>query len=99
MYSCRKFPSGLYRLVKWDNDYNIVAIYEIFNDKCECFQGMKKGTCRHTEEIIPEFERLDRVNSGWFYDYDNDQWDEPIAVMGLDDPAETLNTIRRFVGD
>jgi hypothetical protein len=80
MYNLKSTPDG-YRMVKFDQDINVEAVYEITYRRgrfyCDCPQGGKSPTCRH-RDMIPVFTSHKAVNTGKFYDYENDKWLPPI---------------------
>lgn len=79
LYSLRTTREG-WRIVKFDNDMNIESEYNLRDGgeviTCECPQSLR-GPCRHLK-IFDEFVLRERINSGWFYDIDNDMWHEPL---------------------
>ena len=75
-YNMRLTPDG-YRVVKFDNLFWVEQIYNIAYRRgrfyCDCPQGMKAHTCRH-RDMVPIFNQHKAVDSGKFYDYDNQEW-------------------------
>ncbi len=78
-YSRRTTPQG-YRIVKFDEAINVLAIYELIQRRgyvsCQCFQA-SKHTCRH-RQMIEIFIQYARVDQGWFYAYDTGEWLKPL---------------------
>lgn len=85
LYTVRKHGS-FYVVTKFDELLNVEAVYTLYRVRsgrlhCPCFQYERGGgMCRH-REIISIFVKMLKVNKGWFYDYDNCTWEEPIAVQ------------------
>lgn len=92
LYSLRTTTEG-WRIAKFDKDINPLSTYNLRVDgeniACECPQS-SRGHCRHID-IFNEFFLRDRINSGWFYDIDDDMWHPPIdsgEVPSPPDPGE-----------
>lgn len=79
LYGLRTTSQG-YRIVKFDGDLNIIAIYELTLRRgyvsCQCFQA-NKSTCRH-RQMIEIFTQQSRADKGWFYAYDTGEWLKPL---------------------
>ncbi len=80
LYGLRTTPQG-YRIVKFDEDFNAIAIYEMKlwrgRVDCACFQA-NKSTCRH-REMVTLFNQHNRADKGWFYRYDTGKWLSPLT--------------------
>jgi hypothetical protein len=61
-----------YRVTKFDDELHPESSYITTETNCDCPAG-HRDTCRH-REMLPAFTEKDRVDSPWFYDFDNDQW-------------------------
>jgi hypothetical protein len=48
--------------------------------ECTCFAS-NKPTCRH-RAMVEIFTNLNRLNGGWYYDFDRNKWHNPAA--GID---------------
>lgn len=79
-YSIRK-EGDRFAIYKFDQDHNPQGVpyyVSLAADKlsmCDCFAG--HTWCRHKKMIV-EFQKLDRVNSGWLYNFDRNKWIKPI---------------------
>jgi hypothetical protein len=75
IYSVKSTPQG-YRMVKFDADLNVEAVYEMRQTRrtvhCPCFRG-NGASCRH-REMLQLFLAQKAVNTGKFYDYDGKRW-------------------------
>lgn len=86
-----------YRVFKLDEGFN--PIYHSGRDKREVFRLVRRNSqgywlcnceqhervsCRH-RTIVRMFVQLNRVDSGWFYNYDEDSWErsftDPVRAM------------------
>lgn len=68
---------------KLDVDLNPKAVYHITGKTCDCPAG-HRPICRH-RQMLMEFKDLGRIGTGWLYDYDYDEWHEPINVENWND--------------
>lgn len=107
LYSC-KHDGDQYRITKWDSDFNIQSSYLCTITECECPAG-SRDRCRH-REMLPQFlEREGAIAKGWFLDFDQGGWYEPIeeqpalpegvTMLTLDDPTVVHNAIAEAVGE
>jgi len=90
LYKMNSFP-GWYRCVKFDDELNVEAVYDMpvtRHVNCPCFQG-NKSTCRH-RTMVGIFEATHRVNTGWFLDFDKNEWKRPLEREFLDEPDLTF---------
>lgn len=62
-----------YIITKFDGDLNIESTYLVSHNDCTCPAGVR-DTCRH-RQMLPLM--LDRINSAWFYCFDDKQWYDP----------------------
>ena len=91
LYSVRQLDVHIYRMVKFDYDFNVQTIYAIYKTKewgCSCFQH-DKPSCRH-RQMISLFISENKVNSGWFFDYERKVWERP-----LNDPVRVMQQRKR----
>src|SRR5689334_11496685 len=83
VYSVRTVLGG-WRVVKFDQWLNVVTIREVRGTlvgtmTCSCYRKYHHTDyCKH-RLMIPLFIQLDRVDKGWFYDYENQQWHTPVT--------------------
>lgn len=95
LYNLRTTETG-YRITKFDSDLNISSSYNVSMIACECPQG-HKPTCRH-RKMLPLM--LDRVDTAWFWHYDEAVWKDPtgeakaIREAELEDLTEKFHTAR-----
>lgn len=89
-YTIRRIEEGAYRVVKFDGDFNVhrdpkvpgFSIYGLFRYTrsqpyiCSCPAG-EGGKCRHVK-MIYLFLKLERVDTGWFYDPETESWERPL---------------------
>lgn len=80
-----KTEQGIIRVTKFDELFNPIVSYHIFRLSkgehlgCTCPAGWKPG-CRH-RIILDSFRQFNRINTGWFLNYDNMAWEPPISLM------------------
>lgn len=81
LYVCRRVRTG-YRVVKFDYDVNVMAVYEIEARRgyynCPC-PASRTFTCRH-REMVEIFEDAGAVDRGRFYEYETGQWRRPLRI-------------------
>jgi hypothetical protein len=78
IYTVRTLGRDKFRVVKFDGGLQVQAVYELENKACSCPQSReRKLPCRHSA-IAQYFKASDRLNSGWFLDYDRLTWIPPI---------------------
>jgi len=70
-----------WEVIKFDEDFNPLQTYRIGKEGgniavCDCFAGFRY--CRH-KQMIPLFESLKRIDSGWLYSFDRKRWSPPIG--------------------
>lgn len=71
--------ANVYKVSKYDADLNFLEFYhisELPGDTliCQCPAG-SKPTCRH-RKMLRLFQGLKEVDSGKFYNFDKDKWQE-----------------------
>ncbi len=77
-------PSGdrhdVYDVHKFDADHNPIMVYKIHTTShtCTC-PAFRSNTCRH-RAMLPLFLSEERINSGWFYDYDRNIYSLTFSV-------------------
>lgn len=82
LYNIRQTHEYVYRIVKFDGWFNVVKEYYIYREgrhdslKCTCPRGLRGG-CRHTI-VLDIFLKVNRINTGWFYEYETQSWERPI---------------------
>jgi hypothetical protein len=72
-----KSSDGAWRITKFDNDLNVESSYITSEMECECPAG-SRPTCRH-RQMLPKMLNVGAEDSGMFYDFDADQFLEPMA--------------------
>lgn len=81
-YSLRSTPArGEYTILKFDQDFNVEAIYALNTQTCTCPAGVRP-LCKH-RKMLPMFVPT-HVDDGWFLDWDTRLWRGPVA----DAPAQ-----------
>lgn len=68
-----------YRISKLSKDYDHVESYDYTGKSCNCPAGSYNRYCRH-QDIVKEFKSTNRINTGWFYSYEEKKWYQPLAV-------------------
>ena len=80
-YNLIKTPDG-YRMVKFDDLWNVDSVYNISYRRghffCDCMAG-NKPDCRH-RQMVPIFCKHRAVNSGKFYCFDTGEWHEAMEI-------------------
>jgi hypothetical protein len=71
LYNMKENGSG-YQITKFDEDLNPEATYSTGDVSCNCKAG-GRPTCRH-RQMLPLFQVTARVNTGWFYDFEGENW-------------------------
>ena len=80
-----KTADGEFRITKFDNDLNVESSYVVSERECGCPAG-NRPTCRH-RQMLPKMLNVGAEDSGMFYDYDTDQFLEPMADSEDTQPA------------
>lgn len=78
IYSVRKQPNGNYTMVKFSDDYVVLAKYELNKLKCNCPQGAKGKHCKHIT-MLGLFESANHIGDGYFLDFHTRIWRDPIV--------------------
>lgn len=68
---------GQWIITKFDNDLNIESSYAVSDSECACPAG-SRPVCRH-RTMLPKMLAVGAEDSGMFYNYDSDQFLEPIT--------------------
>lgn len=77
LYNAKRTPEGI-RITKFTDDLDVEetagkpSSYITSRDICECPSG-HRDTCRH-RQMLPDFQATNRIDSRWFYDFDNKRW-------------------------
>lgn len=71
LYNMKANGNG-YKITKFDEEFNPENTYGVDPRSCECKAGVRPH-CRH-RQMLPLFQHLGRVNTGWFYDFDLEKW-------------------------
>ena len=80
-----KSSDGQWRITKFTNDLDVEASYITSEAECECPAG-SRPTCRH-RQMLPKMLNVGAEDSGMFYDFDTDQFLEPIVDSEDTQPA------------
>jgi hypothetical protein len=74
-YNLRRMPDG-YRMVKFDDLYNVEAVYNIrfYRGRfyCDC-PASNRPDCKH-RQMIPIFSTHRATDTGRFFCYDTGEW-------------------------
>ena len=82
LYSLRSTPvKGEFLITKFDRDYNPEVTYALTRSECSCPRSHKTG-CRH-RTMLPLFQQTNRINDGWFLDFDTRLWRKPLSEVML----------------
>jgi hypothetical protein len=71
LYNMKENGNG-YQITKFDEDLNPENTYHVGSKSCDCKAG-GRPTCRH-RQMLPLFQAIGRVNTGWFYDCEGQAW-------------------------
>jgi hypothetical protein len=80
LYNLKTDGINLFRITKFDDDMNMESSYLVGHTVCECPQG-HKPTCRH-RKMLPLM--LDRIDTPWFYCFDDGLWYDPLGTQLAD---------------
>lgn len=72
-----KSEDGQWRITKFDNGLNVESSYLTSETECECPAG-SRPVCRH-RTMLPRMLNVGAEDSGMFYDFDADQFLEPLS--------------------
>lgn len=87
LYNC-KHDGDIYRITKFNSDFNVESSYLCDLNSCECPAGVRPS-CRH-RQMLPKFIHRNHIGDEWFYDHDRGGWvqgshiEEPTSL----DPQE-----------
>lgn len=77
LYTVRSALGG-YRIIKFDFLLNVECVYWIAKGRtCDCFRA-KEFSCKH-RRMLALFLEYERVNKGYFYCYDTEEWQLPLT--------------------
>jgi hypothetical protein len=71
LYNIKANGKG-YKITKFDEELNPLTTYTVGSLGCGCPAGIKPH-CRH-RQMLPLFQATGRVNTGWFYEFEEDKW-------------------------
>ena len=74
LYSIRRGPHG-YQLGKFDDDFNVAAVYDVDLKHCTCPAG-PRPSCKH-RKMLPRM--LAKVDTNQFYCYETQTWHQPLG--------------------
>ena len=72
-----KSSDGHWRITKFTNDLEVESSYITSLQECECPAG-SRPTCRH-RQMLPKMLSIGAEDSPMFYDFERDQFLEPIS--------------------
>ena len=72
-----KSSDGQWRITKFTNDLDVESSYITSLQECECPAG-SRPTCRH-RQMLPKMLNVGAEDSAMFYDFEHDQFLEPIT--------------------
>lgn len=93
---------GQWAITKFDNDLNVESSYITSELECSCPAG-SCPTCRH-RQMLPKMLHVGAEDSGMFYDFDHDQFLEPLSDADdtqpvIVSPVEDVDTETVYVRD
>jgi hypothetical protein len=71
LYNVKRIEEA-YEITKFTDDLDVESSYITSRSTCECPAGVR-DSCRH-RQMLPEFIHNERINTGWFLDWDNKRW-------------------------
>lgn len=84
LYNLRLLGPDKYAIAKFDDDFNVEAVYELTRNgagfRCSCPAGLrtvKLKPCKH-QRMLPFM--LGAVNTDRFYDPERQQWHQPMTA-------------------
>ena len=87
LYTMRSVDEG-WRITKFTDELNVESVYTLRPQDntivCDCPRS-SVGDCRHLH-IWQQFFETERVNQGWFYNYDTGDWLPPLEPAALPPP-------------
>lgn len=88
LYNCRSSleRDSTYILTKWDDDMNVESSYETSLGECNCPAGVR-SSCRH-RQMLPHFIATARVDTDWFFCFDDQSWHQPYGEADLSNEVE-----------
>lgn len=100
LYNC-KHDGDLFRVTKFDGDFNVESSYLCTLTECDCPAG-HRPRCRH-REMLPKFIQREHVGDEWFFDYDRGGWvqgasrdlQEPQKDSSATDPYDAFDYTTR----
>lgn len=95
LYNLRSNPSGElpFTITKFDNDLNPESVYSLGNSVCECPAG-HLPKCRH-RTMLPTLR--ERVDTAWFWNFENSAWVDPTGAAQINDEAEPLGSLEESI--
>lgn len=84
LYNLKDGPNNDFIITKFDDDMNVESSYNVSQVGCTCPQG-HKPVCRH-RKMLPLM--VDRLNSAWFYCFDDKQWYDPTGLARFEQVEE-----------
>jgi len=74
----RSDHARVYTLSKLSGDLEVLALYTIteYGNSLTCSCPARKAWCKHCD-ILRLYQGLNKVDTGWFYDFELKTWIEP----------------------
>lgn len=83
-----KSSDGQWAITKFDNDLNVESSYITSELECSCPAG-SRPSCRH-RQMLPKMLHVGAEDSAMFYDFDHDQFLEPITDEAEEDTQPAI---------
>lgn len=77
-------------VTKFDRDGNVEASYQVSPEACTCPAG-HRPTCRH-RQMLPKMLEVGAEDSPMFYDFDKDQFFEPLVSEANESSGTVLES-------
>lgn len=89
IYKCDTLDIHAFKIVKFDDDFNVVRVYRLFKVsqfrwECSCSGWHGHGYCKHPK-LIQHFYDNKHINDGYFWDVDLEEW-----LLPLNHPSRIL---------
>jgi hypothetical protein len=68
-----------FKAIKFDKDGDPLGEYKLNKNGSSCDCPAHVPFCRHKKMLVI-FKDMERVNSGWQYQFDTDKWKAPIKL-------------------
>lgn len=85
-----KSADGNWRVTKFTNDLEVESSYITSLSECDCPAG-SRPTCRH-RQMLPKMLEVGAEDSPMFYDFDKDQFFEPLVSEANESSGTVLES-------